>query len=603
LEVTKAAEATADTDASLATLKASLASYEKEKASKMAEVVEGLGIPKRGKAVVKAKPKGLNLLKARPQLGHGTTRSMPTSPALGASFKTVTSAPTSAPTTASNPKLDALRIPLIHLLAVRPVSEKFLAQQTRSPKENCLAILQKFGREYRLDPSKWELSDKAYKELDVWNFKYPSQEDRQAAIENAISAFDRMRLSSDDRIWQKLLPKEKRGKGKTLSRHDFRNGPLAGRNTPRINVQSVDDAGDTTGAETDTVRGRLTPNAGEPVARSRSQDAFKKKRVSEKEAFSKRLLSKNPMKEQRNALEKERKEKEKKVKKSTAVKVESKFKSAEYVAESDEDDVVMKDPPAGDSIEVKLKKVDNPTKKKPAPIQSKKEERKPEERPRPAAPPNTSNHKKEPSSSSSISSPPSNSDSGTSSVQAERPIIQPPRPRNTSSPTKPSPLGSSPPTNASDFTNRSKYLAGSSSSSPHPKKSSSSTNPATTKRDPPKLNGTHPPTFTSTKRKADHLDDHTTLTNGKRHQSTSPSTGDAVSDSSGSNSPVSRHQEMVQKAQYFKKAWARYNKLHAEVSSEKNVSSEKKKKLWTMHERLEQMKKEIWDESERGGRR
>jgi RNA polymerase II elongation factor ELL len=605
LEVKMAKDDTADADVSLAALKASLASYHNEKESKKAEVTDllppGVKVAPSGlkKTLLKmAKPKHLDLLKGNPRL-NGTTRSMPASPALEASFKTVTSAPTSAPTSAQSPKLDALRVPLIHLLAIRPVSEKFLAQQTRSSKENCLAILQKSGRENRLDPSKWELSDRTYKELDVWSFKYPSEEDRKAAIENAISAFDRMRLSTDDMIWQRLLPKEERGKGKVLSRHDFRNGPLAGRNTPRINVQPADDGGNTTGTETDTGRGRLTPNAGEGMVRSRSQDTFKKTRVSEKEAMSKRLLSKNPLKAQQKIAERENREKEKKAKKA-APKVESKYKSAEFVEDSDEeDDVEMKDVPIEKCIEVKPKKVENPVKKQPAPVTFKKEGVKSEQtKDRMATQSKTSNHKKQLSSSSSISSPPNTSDSSKSSTKAERPTIQPPRPRTTSSPTKPSPLGSSPPANASDFGSRGKKFAGSSSSSSPPEKTFTKSD--NTKDKKPRVNGVHVKSE-SNKRKADYLNDSVPLTNGhvKRHQSSSPS--DVTSSEGNSPDSPASHEALLQKAQDFKVYWAKYNAELGKVSTSKtNVSPEQKAKLWEMHRRLEAIKKEIWDES--GGR-
>merc|ERR1711881_404091 len=64
-----------------------------------------------------------------------------------------------------------------------------------------------------------------------------SEEDRQAAIENAIRAFDRMRLPKDDPLWQKLLPKADRGKGITLSKLALKDP--AKMSTPTVKAQSI----------------------------------------------------------------------------------------------------------------------------------------------------------------------------------------------------------------------------------------------------------------------------------------------------------------------------------------------------------------------------
>jgi RNA polymerase II elongation factor ELL len=81
--------------------------------------------------------------------------------------------------------------------------------------------------------------DKLYKELDVWNFNYKNQEDRQAAIDNAIRAYDRMRLSKDDELWQKLLPEEERGQGKVLSRLNLNKAPV-NTSTPTVKPKTFD---------------------------------------------------------------------------------------------------------------------------------------------------------------------------------------------------------------------------------------------------------------------------------------------------------------------------------------------------------------------------
>ncbi|KAK6007169.1 hypothetical protein QM012_006177 [Aureobasidium pullulans] len=124
-------------------------------------------------------------------------------------------APTSAP---SDPHAQSrekgMRFALIHLLAVRPLSEQDIHQKTHIPKAQLSSILPRIAEK---QGSTWELSNKPYRELDPWNFKYSSDQ-RTLAIDNAIRAFDRARIPKDDKAWQILLPKEERNKGKILSR-------------------------------------------------------------------------------------------------------------------------------------------------------------------------------------------------------------------------------------------------------------------------------------------------------------------------------------------------------------------------------------------------
>lgn len=85
----------------------------------------------------------------------------------------------------------------------------------RCKPEEAKLILERIGAPV---PEGYKLVDRSYKELDVWQFPYRTEEERQAAIDNAVRAFDRMRTPKDDPLWQKLLPKEERGKGKCLSK-------------------------------------------------------------------------------------------------------------------------------------------------------------------------------------------------------------------------------------------------------------------------------------------------------------------------------------------------------------------------------------------------
>ena len=585
--------------------------------------------PVKGEKRIQKKPGSLAFMKGnnRQQFNNATTRSMPTSPTLGASRPPLTlgAGPTSVPTLPDekSAKLKALRSPLIHLLAVRPVSERFLAQKTHCSVEECLDVLQKVGKPARLDTSKWDLTDRTYKELDVWDFKYPNQEDRQAAMDHAVSAFDRLRLSREEKVWQMLLPREERGKGKILSKLQLHGGPIQKSNTPRIHVQATDDAVDGYGTahDSDTGNGRLAPNDAPTMVRSHSQDSFKKTKVSEKEAQSKRLLSKNPKKLAPAVKVKEVKSGVKKDLKHEASATPQKIKSAEFVDDSDED-AEMKD-----TITLEVKSTKPPQGPRGVEKQSKQTERTTKQQLQPPRPSSKvgksitkeSDNKNKPTSTSAQpsgrqqGSSSSNrsasthrySDASQSSTSMRKTLS---RQRTTSSPHKPSPLGSSPPTNASDLDHDApSYLASSSSSSPlitqRPDAAAATTpthRPGVARivQKPPRTTSEH-----SLKRKASgpHSDIHThdvpTTTGAanpaKRHQASaiSPPTSDSSS-SSSSISPPS-HNATIELAKKFKTFHAKYEKLYREVSSSPEPPQKKFEHVLRMHERLMSMKTEI----------
>jgi hypothetical protein len=70
---------------------------------------------------------------------------------------------------------------------------------------------------------------------------------------------------------------------------------------------------------------------------------------------------------------------------------------------------------------------------------------------------------------------------------------------------------------------------------------------------------------------------------------------DVETASTGSHSGV---RPILRKALEFKQYWEQYSKLHAGVSLNKDVSPAKKQTLQAMHQWLEKMKKEIWDDEE-----
>lgn len=592
---------------------------------------------------------------------NNTTRSMPASPSLGAARTPLTqkTPPTSVPSLHNERavKIQALRTPLIHFLAARPASITLLVKHLGCKQDELLEVLNKVGKEFRPIPDKWTLNDKAFKELDVWSFDYPNQDDRQLAINCAISAFDRMRISTKEKVWDMLLPKNERGKGKILSNLDLHKGPIKQGNTPKIKVQHPSNDSNKsdhlTGHESDQ-KDRLAPSDAEPMARSQSQDQIKKKKVSEKEAQSKRLLKNGPRKVTPVPKTKDDHPALKKGNKKASVP-----KSSEFVNDSDEEDGLedaatlgaLSTTPRGHVEKTLLAKAatspqsiastpkigsanakaskpasssrhvesttagrDNQSKpvtpnrsdetSKPKPgaatqgqgkiaksknVTSEKTEIQSEKK---ASTPLVKAYEKNPlpSASSSPASRHRIAESSQGSTAMSRTIS---RQRTTSSPHKPSPLGSSPPTNASDLEN------GTSSASSTSLVSQAQKTNIKPNGSGPAVNGHARNTSEHTlKRKADDLDSdiHThgnpqingSVNGAKRHKASaaSPSTSES------GNSPLATS-HALKRAHDFKTYYAKYEILYREVSESTEAPQEKIDNVKRMHQRLVELKDEI----------
>ena len=600
---------------------------------------------------------------------------MPSSPAMNA----LGSAPTTAKPPTSQPrvndpktlKLQALRTPLIHLLAVRPVSDRFLSSKIGCTQQECLEILNKVGRLYTLDSSKWDLSDKGFKDLDIWKFPYPTLEDRQFAVDRAVKAFDRLRLARDDRLWQMLLPQNERGKGKVLSKLQLNTGSVQHVATPRINVQPTGDAkieAIEPGEGSDR-NDRLGPTAAAPRARSSSQDAVKKTKTNKKDTLSKRLLSTNPKASQAVKARDAQPSTKKGTKKATANANNNHVKSAEFVRESD-DEMEIEDvgntiakadgaPPSSSNGTKPSKLSTNgvpsipATAKTPVGIDSKNTNVPP-----PAAGAATANKPiaKKPAASKAVTT----TKTGAAKPTSTKPVAAKPaaaKPTNTkpvaakpaaaksaatkltaasppsvgtkkriseasramgkslsrqqtsTSPFKPSPLGSSPPTNASDLENEGLGFPVSSNSSTPLISQSRQVNGS----NPASLAGKMRPAPKSVadgsamlKRKANDID------SGIHNHVDQPSTGDSDHSSkrqktsmspptsnpstgssrSISDSPTTDHDRLML-AQNFKTEHAIYERLYKEVYAWRDAPTEKIKEVLKMHERLLGMKNAI----------
>ena len=578
------------------------------------------------------------------------------SPSLGATRsphipEAVTSEPVVEDVKAQKSK--ALKIPLIHFLAVRPVSEKYLGQTLGCDQEDCLEVLHRVGKPYRLDPSKWDLNDKAFKDLDVWQFNYPTADDRQLAIDRAISSFDRSRLPRSHPLWQKLLPYHERNKGKVLSNLNL-SDPKAQRGaTPRIQVLSTDDsavARQTPGHDSDTRQDRLAPSDAEMKAKTKSGKAHKTSQGNESDVRSKAALSKESKKVGQTTKAKDHAHGKPTTTKKRGQKAgvtEVVAKSSEFVHDSDEedDDDMMEVPttkekpstpkvngaPAkralatdGDNdikaTPAKKAKTSTPkstpsvvkknaglsasasVKGKGAAKEPAKNQKKPNEVPAGTA------EKRLPSfrSPSSGSKKPS-SDSSQASAPTSKTLS---RQRTTSSPHKPSPLGSSPPTNASDLDNDGRPIS-STSSTPliaqvrAPKNGNTSESPEAARNgliSAKSLSG-QPLKRKATDEDAGIHDSDPSVTNGNsstngylsnvKRRKASP-ISPPTSDSSSTDHSTDARRQALEQAQRFKMFFAKYRTLYLEVSAlPKDVPNRKFDELMKMHERLAAMKADI----------
>jgi RNA polymerase II elongation factor ELL len=229
-----------------------------------------------------------------------------------------------------------MRFALIHLLAVRPLSEQDIHQKTHIPKAQLSSLLPKIADKQGLT---WELSNKPYKELDPWSFKYTSDQ-RTLAIDHAIRAFDRARIPKEDKVWQILLPKEERNKGKILSRLHLTTERPDQAGTPGLASTPLH----TSAAATPNLGGTGTPRGGSgTTATGRSAAGISiEKRL--KEAKKKGAMEKKKQEKEAKEAAAAASDRESKPRNVTArrpippKKVASKVKSDEVVHSSDDEE-------------------------------------------------------------------------------------------------------------------------------------------------------------------------------------------------------------------------------------------------------------------------
>lgn len=217
--------------------------------------------------------------KATPGLSGTISRSGAASPALSGIVSPSLN-PTLSAAEQATENAKELRAPIVHELAVREMSfeelrAKWLGDDDKEFKTalDTVADFDKKLQKYTLKRAYW-------KEIDAYKYDYELDDDRQTAIDNAIRNFDRLRLGATDPLWDKLNPKEERGKGKCLSKllpklakaQEKQEKPAA--TTPQIKVNDAEDSsgsknGD--GSQSGVEKKKPAKKASEPMSRSSSQ--------------------------------------------------------------------------------------------------------------------------------------------------------------------------------------------------------------------------------------------------------------------------------------------------------------------------------------------
>lgn len=170
-----------------------------------------------------------------------------------------------------------IRAPIVHELAVREMSFEELRAKWLGDDDKEFKTVLDMVADFDKKLQKYILKRTYWKEIDAYNYDYDSDDDRQTAIDNAIRNFDRQRLGATDPLWDKLNPKEERGKGKCLSKllpklAKKQEQPAA--TTPQIKVNDAEDSsgsknGD--GSQSGIEKKKPVKKASEPMSRSSSQ--------------------------------------------------------------------------------------------------------------------------------------------------------------------------------------------------------------------------------------------------------------------------------------------------------------------------------------------
>ncbi|KAF6837746.1 com1 regulatory protein [Colletotrichum plurivorum] len=300
---------------------------------KQSQVLDRLP-PANMKVTGKAKSK---LLSSMASYGNGGGKSSPSSPALVA-----VSSPSTNPVFSASQqvveKFKEQRSMIVHELAVQDRPYNYLENLWEGKEEDFKPALEKVAQ-FEPDTQKWALRKNYWRELDVWKYDYDTQDTRQKAIDNAIRQFDKMRLATTEPEWQKLLPREERGKGKILSKLQANIAKASSAAPPpKIKVQKADDA--ISDADEDV----LKKKGGENMSRS-SSNPLPPKPKKAADTTAKRLLSTNKKAAPAKAAPSKAK--------ASAPGKNGRVLSAEFVTNSDSDSESSEDKPMASIVAAK----------------------------------------------------------------------------------------------------------------------------------------------------------------------------------------------------------------------------------------------------------
>ncbi|KAH6642969.1 hypothetical protein C7974DRAFT_431272 [Boeremia exigua] len=569
LIVQEAADVTAGVDSALASLKSSMAAISEFKEAN--KTIVGDATPVRTPGHRRYPSTGFMPVHLAPSKAGSPLPSMPASPM-------DKRPPTSQPSGAHEAIIAALRVPVIHLLARESANETSLARTCRTSTATMRELLPKLAKRSTQDTDKWQLTDKSFREITPYNFPYSTPEEREQAIENAIKAFDRLRLTKEDKLWQILLPREERGQGKCLSRSKVK--PLEAKPKVATPLHKVSD---------------FTKK--KPVAKKADDKILEKKVDSEKKFKS--------------------------VKEGAASKLSKAAK----------DRIVGSDKPAVKETKGEVSKTAIPSS---APVSSESKAAPSTEAPKirtkkvPAAEVNSSNSTPRTKPKTSVAREPYQN-------RQHRPV----KPVYNTKPKNPSPLSASPPVNASDFEDSHpvhKALAAAASpvkssygnsdrslkrkandidsdihnhslavKKPNADRATPSHTPSHTNG---RLNGSAPSSAGSLKRRSDDSSTSNTpatapkvrkvtsinigLASRYNHNNSHPSPGDSSSSTTSPTVPSLSFRQTVELSQKFQKYYTKYEELYWRLTEASSPPTEAQRNdLLKMHKKLEEMKREI----------
>lgn len=569
LIVQEAAGVTAGVDSALASLKNSMAAISEFKEAN--KTIVGDATPVRTPGHRRYPSTGFKPVHLAPSKVGSPQPSMPASPM-------DKRPPTSQPSGAHEAIVAALRIPVIHLLAREPASETSLAKTCRTSTATMRELLPKLAKRSIQDTDKWQLTDKSFREINPYHFPYSTPEEREQAIEGAIKAFDRLRLTKDDKLWQILLPREERGQGKCLSRSKVK--PLEAKPKASTPLHKMSDF---------TKKKPATKKADDKVAEKKVDGEKKVKTVKEGAASKLSKAAKERIMGQDKPAAQELKEDATKATTSMPVPGSSESKIAS----------------SSEASKIRIKKV-------------------------PLTEVNSSNSTSRTKPKTSVVRDPYQN-------RQHRPV----KPVYNTKPKNPSPLSASPPVNASDFEDTHpvhKALAAAAS----PVKSSYGNSDRSLKRKANdidsdihnhslavkkpnvdratpnhtpshtngRLNGSTPSSNGSVKRKSDDSSTSTTpvtapkvrkvtsinvgLASRYNHDSSHPSPGDSSSSTTSPTVPSLSFRQTVELSQRFQKYYTKYEELYWRLTEATSPPTEAQRNdLLKMHKKLEEMKREI----------